>query len=192
MMQTGKTIHLIRHGQSAFNAAGLKPGGEDPMLFDAALSDLGHRQVAEARRQVADLACDLVVTTPLTRALQTCLGLFDGRRVAIMVDSRAREKLSHSCDVGRPPAALQSDFPNLSFGHLAECWWYAGPDHAGGPWDGVIRREPEAHFMTRVGDFRRWLHGRPEPAVTVVGHSDFFKALSGRSLENCEVYEMKL
>lgn len=187
-----KTIRLIRHAQSAFNAAGVGPGGEDPMIFDAALSDLGHRQVAEARRCVADLACDLVVTTPLTRALQTCLGLFDGRRVPILVESQAREKLSHSCDVGRPPAALRSDFPDLSFDHLPECWWYAGPSHAGGTWDGVIRREPETHFLARVEGFRRLLHGRPETAVTVVGHCDFFKALSGRFLENCEVLEMRL
>ncbi len=44
-----KTIHLLRHAQSAFNEAHTD-GGPDPMLYDAPLSALGHEQVTEARR----------------------------------------------------------------------------------------------------------------------------------------------
>ena len=39
-----KTVHFLRHAQSAFNEV-YTEGDPDPMLFDARLSDLGHEQV---------------------------------------------------------------------------------------------------------------------------------------------------
>ena len=39
-----KTVHLLRHAQSAFNEV-YAEGDPDPMLFDAPLSALGHEQV---------------------------------------------------------------------------------------------------------------------------------------------------
>ena len=46
-----KVVYLIRHGQSTFNAA-YEQTGVDPMLFDAPLSALGVRQVAELGRSL--------------------------------------------------------------------------------------------------------------------------------------------
>ena len=41
-----KIVHCIRHGQSTFNAH-FAETGEDPLHFDAPLTELGQRQVAE-------------------------------------------------------------------------------------------------------------------------------------------------
>ena len=59
-----------------------------------------------------------------------------------------RELLIHSCDVGRPPADLQRDFPTLSFTHLADCWWHQGPQN-----DDGIAVEPEDVFLQRMAKF---------------------------------------
>ena len=61
------SIHLIRHGQSAFNA--VFSGGADPMIFDAPLTQLGASQAQEARHRVAELGIREVVCSPLTRPL---------------------------------------------------------------------------------------------------------------------------
>ena len=71
-------IFLIRHGQSTFNVH-YETTGVDPLHFDAPLSPLGHEQVLHSRADAVALCVDLVVTSPLTRALQTAVGLFGDR-----------------------------------------------------------------------------------------------------------------
>lgn len=139
-----KVLYLIRHGQSTFNAA-YAASGIDPMLFDAPLSELGERQVAElnASLTAAEAETDgeggggdggderrgnglmspmpeVVLTSPLTRALQTALGSFEGTGVPLEVLPDLREHLTESCDVGRPVRNLVADFPSVSFSTLVE------------------------------------------------------------------------
>lgn len=178
-----ETIHLIRHGQSRFNAAFDGETGLDPMIFDAPLSELGRRQVAALRSALEreGEAYELAVTTPFTRAIETCVGLFEGRGVPVVVEALHREYLVHSCDVGRSPRTLARAFPTLSFGHLDDPWWYAVNGVA-------IAVEPAEILMTRVAAFRRWLGDRPERRIAVVGHGTFFRALTGLgTIENCQV-----
>ena len=175
-------IFLIRHGQSTFNAA-FEATGIDPLHFDAPLTDLGHRQAEAARAQVARLPPpDLVISSPLTRALQTSLAIFGGAGVPVEVTCRHREHLGNSCDVGRPPAALAAAFPDLAFDHLDDPWWHRGPaDHRGVP------VEPDEVFASRVADFAGWIAAHPAEVVMVVGHGSFFRQLAGRPFANCEI-----
>ena len=174
-----KTIHLIRHAQSTFNAA-VELTGVDPMHPDACLSPLGRQQVADARAQMAALEHELIVTSPLTRAIETAVGLFGVGRTPIMVEPLAREWLCSSCDVGRSPQALAQQFPGLVFDHLEDPWW-----HVGACDDNGIPIEPEDSVLRRVAAFRAWLATRPERAITVVSHGGFLFRLSGHSFANC-------
>ena len=70
-------IYLIRHGQSEFNAAHVQ-GCPDPMIWDAPLTALGREQARKARAEIAGLGIQQVLTTPLTRAIQTAKIIFDG------------------------------------------------------------------------------------------------------------------
>jgi glucosyl-3-phosphoglycerate phosphatase len=176
-------IYLIRHGQSTFNAL-YEIDGVDPMHFDARLSPLGHRQVAEARRATSELRVDLVVVSPLTRAIQTALGLFEGSPPPIIVNDLLRERLHCSCDVGRSPPDLKAEFPQLSFDHLDHAWWLHDKDNRPG-----IVVEPEDRLARRLGEFSTWITGRPEVSIAVVGHGEFFRRLAGRYLANCEIAE---
>jgi broad specificity phosphatase PhoE len=179
-----QTIHLIRHGQSTWNAH-YAATGEDPLHFDARLTDLGLAQVEARRKELAAERYDLIVTSPLTRAIQTTLGVFAPHldRVPVVVEALHRERLESSCDVGRPASVLASEFGALAFHHLEEEWWPNGctPDHRG------IRYEPDELFKKRVRTFRRWLTGRPEQRIAVVGHGTFFFHLAGCNLANCEL-----
>lgn len=175
-------IYFVRHGQSEFNAV-FRTGDEDPMIFDAPLTDLGRQQAMAAREEIRALGIRHVITSPLTRAIQTAQLLFpDG--VSMEVRDGHHELLLHSCDVGRPPKALSRDFPALAFGHLADEWWHS--DGTGG-----ISVEPEDVFKTRIADFVRQLDTIMESPLLIVGHGNAFNEIIGRKLANCEVHRYR-
>lgn len=180
-----KSILLIRHGQSTFNAHYEKTG-EDPGHFDARLTPLGQQQAEEAGRLLADEPVDLVITSPLTRAIQTGQAIFAHRSLPFHITCRHRERLESSCDVGRAPHELKADFPHLDFDHLAPVWWHHVPD-ATGPFS----TEPVDGFETRVKAFREWLHDHEIQRIAVIGHGTFFHALTGHWMRNCEVQRWK-
>ena len=176
-----KTVHMIRHGQSTFNAATATTPWSDPMLFDAPLTDHGVDQATALRPVTAALGIELVVSSPLTRAIQTALLAFgETSGVPVVVEALLRERLEASCDVGRPADALAADFPALAFDHLPDPWWH---------WDGgsdkrAIALEPDHIFSSRVDAFRAWLDQRPESILAVVGHGAFLRALTGEGFGN--------
>lgn len=186
---TAKSILCIRHGESTFNAA-WREAGVDPLHFDAPLSEIGLEQVRQARTTLEDFPVELVITSPLTRALQTATGLFAAHPSTprILVVALPRERVENSCDVGRSPMQLAADFPSLDLAHLGEVWWHVDgvPDVRG------ICVEPVAVVEARAAEFRSFLLSRPERRIAVVGHGTFFFHLTGRFLANCEAAELLL
>lgn len=174
------TIYLIRHGQSEFNAAH-RDGEPDPMLWDAPLTELGQQQALQARVEIADLGVIQVITSPLTRAIQTAKLIFDGI-APIRVMAEHRELVCHSCDVGRGPTDLQSDFPELGFDHLDPQWWFQGPVNENG-----VAIEPDDVFQKRIRDFAALLGQISDRPLAVVGHGNSFRELAGFDMQNCEI-----
>jgi broad specificity phosphatase PhoE len=175
-------VDLVRHGQSTFNEA-YERLKSDPMMFDARLTELGRQQVAETRARLLSRSYDLVVASPLTRAIETAVGIFGGRGIPIILEHLHRERLESSCDVGRAPPDLSVEFPDLRFDHLPAVWWHDAEE-----------RDPrgfaiESHevVVERTMGFATWLRGRPEKSIAVVGHGTFFFHLTGRKFANCEV-----
>lgn len=182
-------IICIRHGESTFNAHH-EATGRDPGHIDARLSERGHRQVEAARKDMQKIPFELVVTSPLTRALQTTAGLFSGHpsKPTLLVEVLHRECQESSCDVGRAASVLAKEFPDFRVDHLPEIWWHAedGDGAQGFP------TEPRRLFDQRVAGFREWLRARPETTIAVVGHCTFFYHLTGRWLANCETMNLDL
>lgn len=82
-MARSKIIHLVRHGQATHNKARDDfPSDnvyEDEAYFDAPLTDLGWKQAQFLREHVANtnsIKPQLVVCSPLSRAIQTAIGVF--------------------------------------------------------------------------------------------------------------------
>ena len=84
-----KTIYFVRHGESMYNKWRRESFRKpcvlccvcDPMLFDASLSPAGEAQVRLLHDTLRDNdewleEIELVVTSPLQRAIETCLGAF--------------------------------------------------------------------------------------------------------------------
>jgi broad specificity phosphatase PhoE len=182
-----RTILCIRHGESTFNAA-WAASPTDPMLWDARLSALGREQVRQARSSLLRYPVEVVLVSPLTRALETAVGIFGVHPGAppVQVVPLLRERVENSCDVGRAPAALAADFPAVDFTHLPDIWWHAEgePDARG------IHLEPDEVVQRRVAAFRASLADRNERVIAVVAHGTFMRHLTGRMLANCEVVEL--
>jgi broad specificity phosphatase PhoE len=176
------TVHLIRHGQSQFNAAFDSVLRVDPMIFDPHLTDLGRAQAAALARDPRWRRVERVVVSPLTRAIQTAMHIFDGHAAPWHVEALHRERTEHSGDVGRSPALLKRDFPHLDFDHLDDPWWHHDP---GAP--DTIAIESQAQLDARVASFAAWLAARPEREIAVVGHGAFLHRLTGQPFKNCEI-----
>ncbi len=172
------SIYLIRHGQSAFNAA--FTGSGDPMIFDAPLTELGITQAERARETVKALGITHVICSPLTRAIQTARLIFPGH--PLQVEAEAREHLGHSCDVGISPAALKENFPDVAFDHLPDVWWHQGPlnDHG-------VPEEPLPVFAGRVKAYAQELHSRDTRPFGVVCHGHVIREMTGTDPDNCDI-----
>ncbi len=178
------TIYLIRHGQSEFNVA-YDVDGIDPRIHDARLTPTGISQAKAARSKAAELGIQLVIASPLIRALQTATYIFGGTH-KINVMAEAREQLQHSCDIGHPPRELRAKFPALDFDNLADVWW-----HTGIPNDQGFAEEPTDIHAARVDQFAKSLEKLTPQPIAVVGHGNTFKALIGRQMDNCEIFQYR-
>lgn len=174
-------IYLIRHGQSEFNAR--YDGSGDPMIWDARLTAKGISQAIRGADEAAALDLELVITSPLTRALETTEHMFSGS-LPVAVVPGIRERQDHSCDVGRSPKLLQAEFPELDFSHLEEVWWYQGPENADG-----VAEEPEEAFTARVKDTIADITSIDARSVGVVCHGNVIKALTGVQPDNCQIIQ---
>jgi broad specificity phosphatase PhoE len=178
-----KHITLIRHGQSTFNAA-YELTGRDPGFVDARLSELGEQQATQTGIALKDFHVDLVVASPLTRAIQTANFIFRGRNLPTYVTCRHRERVESTADVGRSPALLAEEFPHFDFDHLDDPWWHHDPASVG-----PFAVEPVETFQQRVEHFKDWLRGHEAQRIAVVGHATFFSAMTGHWMQNCEVFQ---
>lgn len=176
-------IYVLRHGESTFNTR--QDRETDPIDFDARLTDRGREQAAEVASRISVLAADLIVSSPLTRALQTAEIIACGR-IPVLVEPLIREWQVNSCDIGRPASTLRREFPEFSFDLLPETWWYKGADgESPGPRGFIV--EPMALFLDRVCRFRQWLRQCPGKRIVAVGHHAFLFHLARRELDNCEL-----
>lgn len=200
-MSCEKNLVLIRHGVSEMNVAlSRRPWGSrgfvDPGIFDAPLTPRGE---AQARGTKVAEAVDLVVSSPLTRALQTTTGVFgeerlgSGRAIALPL---AAERVYLSSDVGKRRSELAADWGNLfDFGEMEEeTWWYAEATEEEWRPRGtyLCPGEPSDAFMDRMRKLTEWIEGRPEATIAVVCHWGVINTLTGMSFQNCQVKKVPM
>mmetsp|Transcript_32349 Transcript_32349/g.75081 ORF Transcript_32349/g.75081 Transcript_32349/m.75081 type:complete len:254 (-) Transcript_32349:82-843(-) len=191
-----KTLALIRHGQGYHNPSRRNccVGWLASILFfrDAGLTPRGREQASRLRRELlADAGhplhgAELVISTPLRRALETALAIFgaDGgpRR---FVSALHTECCLAPCHCGRAPSELTTLLPEAAgwegLKDLPDVWWPAGRSWA-----------QESRPLDRVHAFKEMIAGRPESVIAVVGHARFFQTMMGQRMGNCEVLWVSL
>lgn len=145
------TLHLVRHGESEWNARGLVQG----QTRDVPLTPLGREQARRVAHEVALLGPTYVVTSDLLRATQTAAAIQEATGVVAVPEPRLRER-SYGADEGRPrdQVAALGDAALVSPG---------GESHA--------------DVVTRVHTWLVDLHRtRPDDVVVAVTHGDVITA----------------
>lgn len=141
---------LVRHGESVWNGQGRLQGQRD-----LPLSAVGRRQVGRLAALIAEIGPDVVVTSDLVRARETCALLGHPEAHA---DARWRE-----ADLGDWTGRLTADLQTAGDGRYAA--WRAGtltPD--GGESREALRTRVSDALAPILTDQRTWLvvtHGGP-------------------------------
>lgn len=173
----GRKILLVRHGEGFHNA------NRDWRLSDPRLTERGLAQARTLRDDPRLVDAELVVVSPLARALQTAMEIFgEGpSKGHFVVSPLHSERNAARCDRGRPKTEIVADFPGIQawegFAELPENWMHP-------------RSDAKKWRKERLPAFRAWLEARPEQHVVVVGHGEFFRGLCGKHMDNCEVFDL--
>jgi broad specificity phosphatase PhoE len=155
------TFGLIRHAQTDWNALKRIQG-----QFDTALSPRGREQVEIWVRRLQQVAFDGILTSDLTRAIQTAEILNCRLRLPIYQDSRLREQ-DWGCWVGQTIKGLGQETPLELARQVAAGWKFRPPG-------GEDRLEV---FQRSSGALADWAEKLKGMSVLVVTHEGVIKCL---------------
>lgn len=141
-------LYIIRHGETEWNKVKRLQG-----QTDIPLAEEGIRLARETGQGMKELPIDLVISSPLTRAVQTAQLLTEGRDIPILTDDRIIEisfgQWEGECILNSE--VLPADFRKL---------FYEDPLHCMRPPGGETFDE----VRRRTGEFYRSLLENPEYA----------------------------
>ena len=175
-----KEVYLIRHGQSEANVA---LDLDNPnFYYDAKLTSIGKKQAQNTQKKLSNIDFDLLLCSPLTRALQTFDLIFPNLSQEAVILPFVREHSLCSSEVGRQPTILAKEFPDFKFNNLNNFWWnnniYIN--------EKKIVSESMEDLDKRILIFKKWIYNRPEKKIALVGHGTFISRIINHFLNNCE------
>ena len=193
-MDSGKkTIHFVRHCQSTWNEAQhiRKLTHKDKELqseayIDAPLTTFGQEQAAKVKRKIQDLQAEVAISSPLKRAIETCIRTHGDRNV--VVTHWCAERGESICDIGTTKIELEKIYPMIDFSNLPpDVWWYVDEKFKHEQTDprkcfewvlsnGTFKLgETDNHFEQRLERFHDFLQNRSESNIVVFSHSMFLR-----------------
>jgi broad specificity phosphatase PhoE len=146
------TIHLVRHGQSEWNARGLLQG----QTAHVRLSALGRRQAEAAAQALATCTADALFTSDLTRAVQTAEAIARAVGRPARIEPRLREQ-AYGRFEGRPSREV--------YAAVAGADWHDPDLRIGGG-------ESSAEVYARVGAALRQCLAASAGSIVLVSHGD--------------------
>ncbi|KAK3283113.1 hypothetical protein CYMTET_9177 [Cymbomonas tetramitiformis] len=174
-----KILHFVRHAQGTHNVS---KEYRKPENLDARLTSLGEaqcEQLAVKAQYMNDI--ELVVSSPLTRTLQTATLSFGSQMnagVPFLAEESIRETVNYLCDCRRAIEDIIPEFPGVEFSrivHNEDELWNRYARKYGCQESYTKRRESadEAAIAQRARMFFQWIKTRPEKEIAVVSHQAF-------------------
>ena len=175
-----KEVYLIRHGESEANVA---TDLDNPKFYyDAKLTSFGKKQAQDTQKKLKNIDFDLLLCSPLTRALQTFSLIFPNLSQEAVILPFTREHSLCSSEVGRQPSILAEEFTDFKFDNLKNFWWNNNIDID----EKKIIFESMEELDKRVSIFKKWIHNRSEKKIALVSHGTFISRITNYLLNNCE------
>lgn len=192
-----KTVHWIRHAQGTHN---VNKDYRSLANLDARITTTGANQCRLLSNRILESAKDravsgplhdlyhkseLIVTSPLTRCIETSLLCFDrviaNRNVPIVAHEGIRETVNFNCDRRRPISHIAAEFPiDFSFiehshDHIWELYARRLGDQETYPYH---RESAEIHKVAERGKkFFEWLGRQPQDHIVVCSHAAVSRCL---------------
>ena len=156
--EPGRTLWLVRHGESTWNALGLVQG----QRTEPRLTRRGAAQARGLARRLGGLEVRVLYTSDLLRAAETAQPIAAALGLAPVVDRRLRERSFGSAE-GTPSSALGPDWSGLVGGRVVD----ADAAPPGGESIRDLRRRVGGFLDGLAGDDDLW-RGPPGDVVLVV------------------------
>lgn len=177
-------FYYIRHGQTDWNLAEKMQGGQT----EKDLNEKGVKQAIETREKLKNIEYDILICSPMNRAIQTAQIINEGRNVPIIIDERLRERKLGEME-GNP----------ITEKCEKEIWSYDLNTK-------IVNGEDLYEFETRVLKFIEEIKTKyKDKSVLVVAHGGVAKIvkaylygkpkdnnLDNYQMENCEVIKAEL
>lgn len=223
-------INGIHYGQPGFTDVFPDTPENKEKYYDSPLGPRGVSQVQELHERVKrlingdDIAAaelsippdqssildeiDLIVTSPLTRALQTMEnGLYpslESRGLPVVAVPQAAERIFLVADLGKSRRDLKVSYPYVDFDSafpssvgIDDHWHYKHTEKEAQNYvewrpsgEGQIYGclgEPQPRFEERMESLIEWLSSRPETTIAVVCHAGVILWFLGEVIDNCHV-----
>ncbi|KAL3892790.1 MAG: hypothetical protein SGPRY_014783, partial [Prymnesium sp.] len=183
-----KRVHFIRHGEGDHNviqrewrASASWDGVSEPYTIDndpsftyldPGLTPKGKSQAEALQPRASRLSTELLVTSPMRRAMQTALIAFSSASCSpavIATDLCHEVGGKHTCDKRRAISELRAEFPGVDYSEILE--------EEDPLWLDGLTRESLENLSTRAARFAEWLMKRPEKEIAVASHSAFLLAI---------------
>jgi broad specificity phosphatase PhoE len=165
-----KILHLVRHGHSLHNELFHKIGVQAfriPLTIDSPLTQEGHLQSIELGQSWQNKKkIELVLVSPLTRTLETCMNIFGDTEIPIISQEFLREYPigEDTCNKRSSLSLLKNRFPKIEFQLDVDQDTLWEEDY----------RENMIELEQRLEKMITYLQKRPEKNIAIVGHSSFF------------------
>eukprot|EP00439_Symbiodinium_sp_Y106_P029910 s1025_g3.t1 len=167
-----RRVFLLRHGEAEHNVS-------DEDVPDAPLTARGRGQANAWRDRMEEYDFEVVLLSPLTRAIQTaCYAFQEEEDVPLVVVRSARELWWE--DVANQPGPLESVYKRLEQlprGHEVQAL------------EAALSTKDAGTEAESIRHFRTVLAKRPEKTIAVVTHWGVINALCRQSADNCEMME---
>ena len=167
-----KTLYCIRHGTSLHNVNFPRMGRKAYTEFhDTPLVDFGHLEsLTFGKGWEEKNSIDLVVTSPLTRTLQTAKNIFVTRpHIPIIALDYLKEhpQSEELCNSRKDLSILKEEFPYIDFSNITTNK------------DTMFQKKKRDYNIEldnlhkRIVEFKSWIKKRDESKIAVIGHSSF-------------------
>lgn len=193
-----KTLYLIRHGYSLHNQLFDEIGPEvfeDERVYDSPLIFGGQMQSIElGNTWIKKYDIDLVLVSPLSRTLETCMNIFGDMDVDIICLENLREYPigQHTCNQRKSIDFLSNKYPKIKFNiqENEDTLWTPN------------NRESIEELNERINDIKGFIQKRDEKNIAIIGHASFIGQLKDNKinyrehgdeeLKHCHPYIMNL
>lgn len=181
-----KQIYWIRHAESYSNISNNYDNVIDPNLTQD-----GIKQCEQLKKKIKsngfnkfngvnnfDDKIDLIVVSPLTRALETCSNVFNEfiGRVKFVCLEDIRERIDKPCHKRKQKKTLKNKYEFIDFSNLV-----SDDDELYNKYNGL---EKKSNIIKRCNKFVKWLKDREELNIVVITHGNFLYPMFNNVLDN--------